>query len=361
MGPVSAPVLTEAEHITWLRVDVGLAMSARREAARLAKRIGLGADRVSAVEIAVTEAATNLQKHAVDGALALRVTRSGPHAAVEFVATDTGPGIPHLPSALADGTSSTGTLGVGLGAIARLADVFDIHTLPGRGTTVMAQFWAGAEARREEPAGVDAGGLTRPIGGEELCGDTWALRSAAAPGTATADGGAASGAGPVLAMMCDGLGHGPQAARAGEVAREAFRDTRHTRPQQVLQDLHRALKGTRGAAIAVARLDFAAGSVEFSGVGNVSAFLVEDGKRNSLLSVPGIVGHHMPHLRTFTAAAGPGSAFVTHSDGLSDRWSPDSFPGLFVRRSTVVSAQILREAGGRRDDIGILVVKATRA
>ncbi|MCK8678001.1 ATP-binding protein [Streptomyces lichenis] len=404
---MNSPILTEAEHITWLRVDVGLAMSARREASRLAKRVGLPPDRVSAVELAATEAATNLQKHAVDGALALRVTRSGPRAGVEFVATDTGPGITHLASALADGTSSTGTLGVGLGAIARLADVFDIHTLPGRGTTVLAQFWAGEEARRAEPAGIDAGGLTRPIGGEELCGDTWALRSANAsagrgagggPGSVSANGpglvpaqgpGGGSGpvsangpgsvsetgpgggsaqdvsapgpdAGPVLAMMCDGLGHGPQAARAGDVAREAFRDSAHTRPHRVLEDLHRALRGTRGAAVAVARVDFAAGTVEFSGVGNVSAFLVRDERRSSLLSVPGIVGHHMPHTRSFGAEAGPGSVLVMHTDGLSDRWSPQTFPGLFARRSTVISAQILREAGGRRDDIGILAVKAPR-
>ncbi|MEU6484475.1 ATP-binding SpoIIE family protein phosphatase [Streptomyces sp. NPDC046887] len=420
---MNSPILTEAEHITWLRVDVGLAMSARREASRLAKRVGLPPDRVSAVELAATEAATNLQKHAVDGALALRVTRSGPHAGVEFVATDTGPGIAHLASALSDGTSSTGTLGVGLGAIARLADVFDIHTLPGRGTTVLAQFWAGEEARRAEPTGIDAGGLTRPIGGEELCGDTWALRSANAslgrgsgggPGPVAAQGagdgrglvrsqgpGGGSGpvsangpgllpaqgpgdgpepvsatgpgggsaqevtapgpaAGPVLAMMCDGLGHGPQAARAGDVAREAFRDSAHTRPHRVLEDLHRALRGTRGAAVAVARVDFAAGTVEFSGVGNVSAFLVRGERRSSLLSVPGIVGHHMPHTRSFTAEAGPGSVLVMHTDGLSDRWSPQTFPGLFARRSTVISAQILREAGGRRDDIGILVVKAPR-
>ncbi|MEV7517106.1 ATP-binding SpoIIE family protein phosphatase [Streptomyces diastaticus] len=351
MGPVTAPLLSEPGETLWLRVDAGLPMAARREAARLARRLGLGPDRVASVEIVATEAATNLQRHAVDGALVLRVALDGEHAALDILATDTGPAIPDLSAALRDGSSSTGTLGVGLGAIARLADVFDIHTLPGRGTAVLARFHADGE----QPAcasGVEIGGLTRPIGGEEMCGDTWAVRYAEEPARS------AEGAGdPLLAMMCDGLGHGPQAALAGEVARNAFRTSRASRPQAVLEDLHRALRGTRGAAVAVVRVDFPGRRVEFAGVGNTTTCLVADGRRSSLLSSPGIVGAHLPRTRTVVAEAGPGAVLVMHSDGLSDRWAPGSFPGLFARRPPVVAAQILREAGARRDDIGVLVLK----
>lgn len=68
---------------------------------------------------------------------------------------------------------------MGLGAIARLADVFDIHTLPGRGTAVLARFHADQD--RPRAGSVEFGGLTRPIGGEEMCGDTWAVRYAEEP------------------------------------------------------------------------------------------------------------------------------------------------------------------------------------
>ncbi|MEW2548278.1 SpoIIE family protein phosphatase [Streptomyces sp. NPDC047002] len=367
MGQVTGRILAQAEDITWLRVDVGLPMAARREAARLAHRVGLDGSRGSAVELAVTEAATNLQKHATDGSVALRVVRAGPLAAVEFVATDTGPGIADVARVMVDGTSSTGSLGLGLGSIVRLADVFDIHTVRGRGTTVLAQFWAEGRVPSPPPAGIDTGGLTRPIGGEEVCGDTWAIRTAGTrPPAEEAEEGAekeaeaADAPEPVVAMMCDGLGHGPQAARAANAAREAFRDSPHTQPARILDDLHRALRGTRGAAVAVAAVDLAAGRVDFCGVGNVSTVLVRDDRRTSLLSAPGIVGHHLPRMRPFTAPFPAGSVLVLHTDGLSDRWEPRAFPGLFARRATVVSAQILREAGGRRDDVGVLALKAAR-
>ncbi|MFC4333256.1 SpoIIE family protein phosphatase [Streptomyces andamanensis] len=351
MGPVTAPLLSEPGETVWLRVDVGLPMAARREAARLARRLGIGEDRVASAEIVATEAATNLQRHAVDGALVLRVTLDGEHAALDILATDTGPGIADLRAALRDGASSAGTLGVGLGAIVRLADAFDIHTLAGRGTALLARFHADGRGAGCA-SGVDIGGLTRPIGGEEMCGDTWAVRYADTP----AEGAEATT--PLLAMMCDGLGHGPQAARAGEVAREAFRTSRGTRPQAVLEDMHRALRGTRGAAVAVVRVDFPGRQIEFAGVGNTTTCLVSDGRRSSLLSSPGIVGAHLPRARSVFADAAPGAVLVMHSDGLNDRWSPGSFPGLFARTPTVVAAQILRDAGARRDDIGVLVLKA---
>ncbi len=82
------------------------------------------------IELAVTEAATNLQKHAQDGALALRVTTLRDRAALELLSLDSGPGMADVGSALRDGVSGSGTLGVGMGAIARFADVFDVHSLP---------------------------------------------------------------------------------------------------------------------------------------------------------------------------------------------------------------------------------------
>ncbi|MEU3980974.1 ATP-binding SpoIIE family protein phosphatase [Streptomyces sp. NPDC026672] len=349
----AAPWFSEAEEVVWLRVGDALPSAARREGSGLARRIGLSAHRASEIELALTEAATNLQRHAVDGALALRLVRTRDRAAVEFLALDSGPGIADVPHALTDGSSTRGTLGVGLGAIARLADDFDIHSLPGRGTALSARFWSGP-AHAGRPAGaspaVEASGLTRPISGEEVCGDTWAVRGV--PGDTHEDT-------VVLALMCDGLGHGPQAARAGEAARTAFRETTATGPQGVLVDLHRALRATRGAAVAVARVDAEEGTVDFCGVGNISAFLVGD-TRTALLSSPGIVGHQLPRLRSARHRLERGSVLVMHSDGLSDRWAPADFPGLFGRGASVIGAQLLQQTGVRRDDAGVLTAKVVR-
>ncbi|HEY6727379.1 MAG TPA: ATP-binding protein [Polyangiaceae bacterium] len=53
---------------------------------------------------------------------------------------DHGPGIGDVAAALVDGYSkgSRVSLGCGLGAIQRLSDVFELRTLPGSGTTLIA-------------------------------------------------------------------------------------------------------------------------------------------------------------------------------------------------------------------------------
>ncbi|WP_268983629.1 ATP-binding protein, partial [Streptomyces fuscigenes] len=167
------------EDVAWLRDDVGLPAAARGAAATLARRIGLDSHRASEVAIAVTEAATNLHRHATDGALLLRVLRTPSAAGVECVTVDTGPGMADVAEALTDGTSTAGTLGIGLGALARLADAFDIHSVPGRGTVLAAQFWPrgqAADPRAARHGASVASGLTRPISGETSCGDAWAVR-----------------------------------------------------------------------------------------------------------------------------------------------------------------------------------------
>ncbi|QMU70534.1 ATP-binding SpoIIE family protein phosphatase [Streptacidiphilus sp. P02-A3a] len=380
--------LLEGAEVTWFRE----LSAARGAAAALARRMGLDEQRAGQVALAVSEAATNLDKHAVDGTLLLRAVRDAEQAGVEFLAVDSGPGMSDVPDAMLDGSSSTGTLGIGLGAVARLADVFDIHSIPGRGTVLAARFWprnhaeraAGGHTRPEEPV---ADGVTRPISGEQQCGDAWAAKVDHGPTAAeaaperqvrTVPGGGAvdwasltatrpvSTAWPaprpgegsaVLVMLCDGLGHGPLAALAAEAAVRAFRDSRSSMPEQVVQDIHRALRGTRGAALAVARIEPQAGRLLFCGIGNIAATLLGHDSRVGLMSHPGIVGHQMRSMRTFEQPLPPGSALVMHTDGLTERWSRDTLPGLLLHSPVVMAAQLLREAGIRHDDAGVVVAK----
>lgn len=339
---MNGTLVAEAGDVHWLRADVALAAAARRQAGQLARDICLSEEQVARVELCVTEMATNLLKHANDGALALRVVRARGRVAVECLSLDSGPGIDDVPRALRDGTSNVGSLGIGMGAITRLADVSGVHSLRGRGTVVHARFWA--DGGSPEPGRVETGGLTRPISGEQVCGDTWSVRAVNGHGTDA-----------LLLLMCDGLGHGPLAARAADRARGVFRDSRHINPAAVLEDVHRGMRGTRGAAVAIALIDFADQRVHLSGAGNISALVESREGRSVLLSMPGIVGVQLPRPRTFDAAFPPGAALVMHSDGLSDRWRSADFPGLFSQDPSVVAGQLLNQAAVRRDDAGIVV------
>ncbi|MEU8139380.1 ATP-binding SpoIIE family protein phosphatase [Streptodolium elevatio] len=397
MGPVTLHVV-HSDDVAWFRDNLG---SVRGAAAALGRRIGLDEQRCGEIALAASELVSNLVKHAVDGAIVLRVLRAGDEAGVELVAVDRGPGMADTEAAVQDGCSSVGTLGIGLGAIARLADLFDIHSVPGFGTVVAARFWSARGAGRPD-AGTSrqgpeaaAAGITRAISGEEVCGDAWATRvddgdgrqSVRAPagrtaspgldwsaltgfgtrgdtgrawatGTAVGTAPAAIGAGPALmVMLCDGLGHGPMAAKAAEAATRTFRGGGARHPQDAIQEVHVALRGTRGAAVAVARIEPAAERVLFCGVGNISGVLLGAETHATLTSYPGIVGHQMRKLRSFVHPLPPGGALVMHSDGLTDRWSLDTVPGLLSQRPVVVAAHLLAHAGVRRDDASVVVAK----
>ena len=161
-----------AEDVAWMRVedDTGPG-TVRRRVVELAGQMGLDETRSGHVAIVATELATNLVKHAREGVIVLRALRRGGLGGVEIIALDHGPGMRDVRAFFGDGISTTGTLGIGLGAVRRLSSRYDVHSVPGRGTVVTASFWQGSPGAEEMTAG-----LTRTLAGESECGDAYAVR-----------------------------------------------------------------------------------------------------------------------------------------------------------------------------------------
>lgn len=324
----------------WFRVEATSAASAvRRGAERLAGQLQLGEQRTADLSIVAAELTSNLVKHADEGVLLLRPVRAGDEAGVELIAIDAGPGMADLVGSARDGYSTAGTLGIGLGAIVRQASWCDAHSVPGRGTVLAVQVWPG-----QAPTPSWAGGLVRPLTGETVSGDGFAVR--------VRDG-------RHQLLVCDGLGHGPLAAAATRAAVQSFHTGPVAPPAVVVEHLHRALTHTRGAALAVAELDGPAGVVRYAGLGNIAAAVVGgDGSRRGFVSLPGIAGHQRRVIREYEYPLGPGATVVMHSDGVSDRWQLADYPGLSARAPVVLAAAILRDAGVRRDDACVLAARA---
>jgi anti-sigma regulatory factor (Ser/Thr protein kinase) len=337
MVPVNRSLTAQAPgDLRWLRVeDPAAAAGCRGAALALAGRLDFPARRADELALAVTEAASNLYKHARQGSMLLRITRAGVRPGIELVTIDAGPGFRDTGAAMRDGHSTSGTLGIGLGAINRLADFCDLYSMPGHGTALVARFWPVPG----EAAGRYAG-LVRPITGETECGDVFGV-------TETEAG--------VTGVLCDGLGHGPLAATAAAQGVAAVLEDPEGEAAALVERAHRKMSSTRGGAIGVVRL--AGGVIRFAGLGNVAAVILAEGTRKSMISVPGIAGHQARTIRQFEYTAPPGAAIILHSDGISSRWEPGALPGLNARDPLVVGAALLAEAGTRRDDAGVLVLK----
>jgi anti-sigma regulatory factor (Ser/Thr protein kinase) len=327
----------EAADMRWLRVEEPSAVAGCRAAAlAMADRLGFSSARAGELSLATTEAASNLHKHAREGVMLLRARADAGVPGIEVITIDAGPGVEDVTAARRDGHSTTGTLGIGLGAIGRLADACDMWSRPGRGTVLAARFWASPH----RPAADGCAGLVRPITGETECGDSY---------------GASRGDGVLTGVLCDGLGHGPLAAAASREAVRAVREAPGEEPAALLERAHRRMGRTRGGAVAVVRIEGQA--VRFAGLGNVAAWIASGEVRRGMVSVPGIAGHQARRIRQYDYALEPGAVVILHSDGLSSRWDPRPLAGLMARDPLVIAAALLSEAGTHHDDAGILVLR----
>ena len=117
---------------------VAFALQEAREACKL---IGFENVQESRVATIISELTTNILKYAKRGQLSIAVVTENQKRGIHIKATDRGPGIENLEESLSDHFSSSGTLGLGLPGVKRLADEFSISSEVGKGTCVSVRVW----------------------------------------------------------------------------------------------------------------------------------------------------------------------------------------------------------------------------
>ena len=292
------------------------------------------------IALVATEMATNLLKHGGGGAILAGSYADTGGSGIEVIALDQGPGMARPQDCIADGYSSAGTAGHGFGAIIRQSQFVDIASWLGAGTAVLARIETGKPpAQRPQKPAYGAVSIAMP--GEEVCGDSWS---------------AVSGDKELSFLVADGLGHGPDAATAAVQAVRAFRGHSAHRIPTLLEYIHGSLRSTRGAAIAVARINEGQGKVEFGGIGNIAGAIVSDSTIKRMVSMAGTAGHNMRKAQSFDYPLNNG-LMILHSDGLSSSWTLDRYPGLAYAHPTLIAAILFRDYWRERDDVTVLVAR----
>jgi anti-sigma regulatory factor (Ser/Thr protein kinase) len=316
---------------------------ARRDAGSLAEACGLRETDVGTVAVIVSEFATNLVKHAKHGELLLRIVTAEGAVGVEVLCLDRGPGMRNVHHAVLDGHSTSGTAGTGLGAVRRMAEEFDIYSRPGKGTALVARVWKRGQGTPPCSGGMQTGVVCVAKPGEEICGDGWMQEHDTVCS---------------LYAVADGLGHGPAAAQASRAAFEALCGHPNMGPSGHIEAAHRALRGTRGVALAVAEIWKDEEFVRFAGIGNVSGVVIErDGRRHGMVSSNGIVGHQLHRVREFHYPWSEQAMLIMHSDGISTHWDLADYPGLISRDPALIAAVLYRDFTRGRDDSTVLVAR----
>jgi anti-sigma regulatory factor (Ser/Thr protein kinase) len=311
---------------------------ARRMAARLSADAGLSAPRASDVAIVATELAANLFRHAKKGELVLHGLRVDGAPQVEILSVDHGPGMADVERCLSDGYSTRGTLGAGLGGVRRIADTFDIYSRPDWGTVLLAR--VGDAGEPAAASRFEWGCISLPVQQETVCGDAWHVQVRDSV---------------FSAMVADGLGHGPLAAEAARAAERVFVQDVYSEPKDYLEQAHRALGSTRGAAISVARASASDQRVVFAGVGNVAGAIVGAQEHRGMAGHNGTVGAGLHRVQNFEYEWPERALIVLHSDGLRTRWNLRDYPGLHARHPSVVAATLYKDFRRPNDDVTVLV------
>jgi anti-sigma regulatory factor (Ser/Thr protein kinase) len=313
--------------------DPTFVSAARREALAFSNAAGFNEVNSGKLATIVTEAATNVLKHASSGSIVVGPVQTR-RRGVYVLALDNGKGITQLDRSFDDGFSTAGSPGTGLGAIRRMASGFDIYSGADKGTALLASV-----GEQEETVG----SIAVALAGEQHSGDNCEV---------------VVGNRRTLLLVVDGLGHGIFANEAAEEATRTFEENAAYSPAEIMHRIHDALRKTRGAAAAIAEIDYETNLVRFCGIGNISGAIASaSSKVRNMVSYNGTLGHQLAKVQEFTYPIHDQELVVMHSDGISANWDLSKFPGLAGRHPLVIAGMILRDHRRQRDDASIMVMR----
>lgn len=367
-------------------IDVRMAVTAVQQAELFPHLSTIERSNVGTI---ISELGTNILKYACSGRILLRAIRCGERRGIEVLAIDDGPGIADIRQAMQDHFTTGRTLGLGLGAVQRLASTFELHCPAGGGTHARAICWSGdqeksahntpttrstapadprvrnalAEASSHEaPLLLRSLMRNRPALGERLSGDTMLVL----------DHGPLS-----FRVVIDGTGHGPiahgiamdaaaaieqalmeQVDRLDNILQGEFEPNANALDElmrTMIETAHRRIRGSRGAAVGMAAIDGRRRQLHFLGIGNTRILHLGYGgwegvNRDGQLGV----GFRPPTIQHF--AIQPGDVVIQASDGIRTstlRAMRARRPDASLNLETITNQLLSRSSFD--DDVSVLV------
>lgn len=163
----------------------------------------------------------------------------------------------------------------------------------------------------------------------------------------------------VLVAVVDGVGHGPEAAKAALTAAAILEGYVQEPVVSLLKRCHEALRSTRGVVMSLAVFNRPDKTMTWLGVGNVEGLLVRASpqgvpRRKMLLLRGGLVGDQLPPLSAKTLPVTPGDTLILATDGIRGGFARDlSLTGTPQQ----LAGRILATHAKGTDDVLVLVAR----
>lgn len=301
----------------------------------------------SAIEetvLVVHELASNIIKHAGEGSIVLAPRSTDNRSGIEVRAEDAGPGIDDIERAVADGYSTVGSLGGGLGTVHRLMDEVVIDSDGERGTRIVATRWSDRSTPEPSEPPLTVGAATRSKPGSEVNGDAFIIEH---------------GQLETLVGVIDGLGHGQAANRAAVRARQYVRSHSDQSLPQLFDGADRVCRSSRSVVMALARFDWRTEEVTIGGVGNITVKFCTGAESRTIVTARGVIGANDPTPTVTEQEWDSEDVLVLHSDGLTSQWNWDAFTRLREVPVTRATRELLHSLATDDDDATVLMVRGT--
>ncbi len=323
--------------------DIVIVVNAVRKSAHA---IGFSEKQIEELVIVAKELATNIIKHAKSGKMILSELSEKSKQGVCLETLDSGPGIADIEFSIADGVSTTGSLGVGLGTVNRIMDELEISSQIGNqsGTRVFALKWKRGNDTAES-CPLDIGVASRPHPRMAVNGDAYYIKKYGSK---------------VLLSVIDGIGHGQFAHRASSKARR-YLESHYEQPLELLfRGVNRECRATRGVVMALVRIDWKLGTMQHASLGNIETRLLGAEQSPRFMTKRGIIGQklNIPHV---TEHKWQENYILTlFSDGIQSHWNWNDFDTKINSSSDDLCRTIIRKLSRDNDDATILIIKGRR-
>jgi anti-sigma regulatory factor (Ser/Thr protein kinase) len=324
--------------------DEASVSSARQRVRETGRRLNLQTELIESVAVVASELTHNQLSHAKQGYFAVKGIERGGVKGLEVLAADIGPGIGKPDVAFKDEmATSHGSLGAGLGAVARMSDEVDFDNRIEEGVCIVARKFE----RPPISLCCDVAIMGRPFPGEGISGD---------------DAVAIQSESMMVAGVSDGLGHGPEARVASNRSIETLIANPDRLMHQAIQQLDEDLAGTRGCAMSVLRFNKTDRMLECASLGDVHVHLYHYRDAHFFPSTPLILGSgasSKQKIRLEAVKAEPGAVLIMFTDGLKSRTSLKGKLDI-LRQPAIAIAQNLIENDSRPDDDALVMVARFR-
>ncbi|MDQ3279147.1 MAG: ATP-binding protein/SpoIIE family protein phosphatase [Bacteroidota bacterium] len=315
----------------------------KKEIHALALEAGFSETRVGETDIIVAELTSNLAKHAGGGTIWVKRVEEDGIQGIEIISVDNGPGMHDVGRMMTDGFSTKNTLGHGLGAMKRMADVFEVFSQKGWGTVLLVRVFAEPFPTLKRGPKAEIRSVVLPKPNEVECGDGFFYKLSDEH---------------YQLFLGDGLGHGIDAAAAVLKAGLAFEDCPENEPVEIIRFINDKVKKTRGLVGTVAVFNRQSHTWRICGVGNISTKLYGPSFFKSYMSYNGIIGLNVPNtLNSQEITHERGQYLVMCSDGLKSRWDAIKYPGIVRYDLTLLAASLMKDFARYTDDMSVVACK----